>query len=77
MGNNIITSAANLTCSLPPSDSHYCGWAAIVLLKGSCDCTDGSLCSLLFFPGINVAQYYFGGMVKRVIYSLPGQSPAG
>lgn len=31
MGNNIITSAHNLTCSLLLSDSYYCNLGAIVL----------------------------------------------
>lgn len=30
-----------------------------------------------FHADINVAQYYLGGIVKRVIYSLPDQSPPG
>lgn len=29
------------------------------------------------FSAMRVAQYYFAGMAERVIYSLPGQFPAG
>ena len=63
MGNNIITSAPNLTCSLLPPDSQYCHLAAIVLL--SYDCTDCRLCR--FFTFINSLLSFLVLMYRNII----------
>lgn len=66
------------------SDGHYCNLATCIILRmESVVAQTGDHAALCLFFSLhswhycNVAQYYFGGRVERVIYSLPGQSPPG